>query len=325
METNRELQLIFQKRRDQAVKDLEDRRSEIYTFIPKIKSIDKQISKLGLNIAMASIKNPDQAVLEMKAIEEEIKMLQQDKDIMLTEHNIPRDFLTIHYQCDKCNDTGFLKSGKPCSCYKQELIKTSYVHSNITDVLKRENFDTYNLEVFSDEYNEEYKTSPKAHMMSVLANCESFVYDFHLKDQKNMLFYGQTGLGKTFLCNCIAKALLDKGHTVLYQTAFRIIDTISNYRFSNKKTDDMRFRYNMLINCDLLIIDDLGTEMTNTFSTTELFNVINTRLLEDRKTIISTNFTLQQLDETYSDRITSRLFGQFELIPFFGKDLRWEV
>jgi len=325
METNRELKLIFQKRKDKAIKDFEDRRSEIYTFIPKIKSIDKQINKLGLSIAMASLKNPDKAALEMKAIEEEIKMLQEDRLVLLTEKNIPRDFLTIHYQCEKCEDTGFLDNGKPCSCYKQELIKISYEHSNITDVLNRENFDTFNLNIFSEEYNEQFKSSPKDNMMSVLANCESFVYDFETIDQKNLLFYGQTGLGKTFLCNCIAKALLDKGHTVLYQTSFRIIDTISNYRFSNKKTESMRAKYNMLINCDLLIIDDLGTEMSNTFTTTEIFNIINTRLLEDRKTIISTNFTPQQLSETYSDRITSRLFGYFEFIPFFGKDLRWEI
>lgn len=325
MSTTRELKLIFQKRKDKAIRDLEDRRNEIYTFIPSIKSIDKQISKLGLSIAMASLKNPETAVMEMKAIEQEIKTLQEDKLVLLTEKNIPRDFLSIHYQCEKCEDTGFLDTGKPCSCYKQEQIKISYQHSNITDVLDRENFDSFNLDVFSTEYDEAYKSSPKEHMMSVLSNCESFVYDFDVKNQKNMLFFGQTGLGKTFLCNCIAKALLDKGHTVLYQTSFRIIDTISNYRFSNKKTDDMRFKYNMLINCDLLIIDDLGTEMTNTFTTTELFNIINTRLLEDKKTIISTNFTPQQLSETYSDRITSRLFGQFEFIPFFGKDLRWEV
>lgn len=325
MSTTRELKVVFQKRRDKAIRELENRRSEIYTFIPEIKSIDKQINKLGLSIAMASIKNPYQATLEMKAIEHEIKTLLEDKLVLLTEKKIPRDFLTVDFKCKICDDTGFLKTGKPCSCYKQEQIKISYEHSNITAVLDRENFDTFNLDIFSTEYNAAYKTTPKEHMMTVLANCESFVYDFEKKNQNNMLFFGQTGLGKTFLCNCIAKALLDKGHTVLYQTSFRIIDTISNYRFSNKKTPDMRFKYNMLINCDLLIVDDLGTEMTNTFSTTELFNIINTRLLEDKKTIISTNYTPQQLSETYSERITSRLFGQFEFVAFFGKDLRWEV
>jgi DNA replication protein DnaC len=190
-------------------------------------------------------------------------------------------------------------------------------------VLDRENFSTFNIEIFSDDYSEEYKTTPKQNMLAVYNTCLNFVDQFSAKNHQNLLFYGKTGLGKTFLCNCIAKSLLDSGYTVIYQTSFRIIDIISNYRFSSKKTDEMRFKYNMLLNCDLLIIDDLGTEMINSFSTTEIFNIINTRLLENKKTIISTNFTLEQLRENYLDRITSRLFGQYELIRFIGKDLRW--
>ncbi len=319
---NRELKLIFQKRRDKAQRDLDNRRHEIYEGLPKIREIDKYINKLGLGIAMAAIKNPETAKLEMKAIEEEIKMLKRERAIVLTEHNIPHDYLQPHFQCSKCEDTGFVDS-KPCSCYKQEMIKYSYKHSNITDVLDRENFNSFDLNIFSDEYNETYKTSPRQHMKEVLSLAESFVHNFD-NSRNNLLFYGQTGLGKTFLCNCIAKSLLDKNHTVLYQTAFRIIDTISHYRFSNKKTPEMRFQYDMLISCDLLIIDDLGTEMINSFSTTELFNIVNSRLLEDKKTIISTNFTPMQLSENYSERITSRLFGNYEFIAFYGKDLRWE-
>lgn len=319
---NRELKLIFQKRRDKAKLDYEDRKQEIYEAIPKIKDIDSHISKLGLSIAMAALKNPDKAQLEMQAIEEEIKVLKRERAILLTEHNIPHNYLEIHYMCEKCEDTGFL-SNQPCTCYKKEMIKYSYKHSNITDVLTRENFDTFNINIFSDEYSDAYKTSPKNHMKEVLSKCEAFVHNFD-QIRGNLLFYGQTGLGKTFLCNCIAKSLLDRNYTVLYQTSFRIIDTISHYRFSNPKTNEMKFQYDMLISCDLLIIDDLGTEMINSFSTTEIFNIINTRLLEDKKTIISTNFTPQQLSESYSDRITSRLFGHYEFIPFFGRDLRWE-
>lgn len=320
---NRELKLLFQKRRDQAKHDHEERKLEIYEAIPKIRSIDQQISKLGLNIAMAAIKSPEDAKLEIKAIEEEIKMLQQDKLIALTEHQIPLDYLDIHYSCDKCEDTGFIGS-QQCTCYKKELIKASYEHSNITDVLERENFSTFDINVFSEEYSESFKKSPREHMSRVLETCLHFVENFDEKNHQNMMFYGQTGLGKTFLCNCIAKSLLDSGYTVLYQTSFRIIDVISQYRFSNPKSDDMRFKYNMLLNCDLLIIDDLGTEMINSFSTTEIFNIVNTRLLEDKKTIISTNFEVDQLTDHYSERITSRLFGHYEFIPFFGRDLRWQ-
>lgn len=325
MENNQALKVIFQKRRDQAKKALEERKEEIYAFIPKIKSIENQIRKMGLKVAMAAIKEPDQAAMELKIIEEEVKVLQREKAILLTEHNIPIDYLEVHYACKDCNDTGFLNNGKQCHCYKQEIIKQSYKFSNITDVLDRENFSTFDLQVFSDEYNESLSRSPRDHMREVLSRALNFAETFEVNNQANLLFYGQTGLGKTFLCNCIAKYLLDSGQTVLYQTAFRIIDTISNYRFNNRKTDRMRFEYNLLIECDLLIIDDLGTEMINSFSNTELFNIINSRLLNDKKTIISTNFTPKQITENYSDRIASRLFGHYDFIPFVGKDLRWEI
>lgn len=319
---NRKLKLIFQQRRDQAHHDLENRRREIYEAVPAIRSIDQQINKLGLSIAMAALKNPENAELEMKAIEAEIKTLKQDKLILLTDMNIPHDYLELKYQCDQCEDTGFL-NGTPCACYKKELIKVSYETANISKVLERENFSTFDINIFSDEFDENFKTTPRAHMKETLSLCESFVFNFEQPNRQNFVFYGQTGLGKTFLCNCIAKALLDKNHTVIYQTAFRIIDIISQYRFSNQKTESMRLAYEMLLSCDLLIIDDLGTEMINSFSTTELFNIINTRLLHEKKTIISTNFTPQQMTEVYSDRITSRLFGGYDFIAFFGKDLRW--
>lgn len=325
MKNNQQLKVVFQKRRDKAVRDLEERKNEIYTFIPKVKVIDNQIKKMGLKVAMATLQDPEKAALDLKIIEEEIKVLKRNQAIMMTEHNIPHDYLELHYQCENCKDTGFLNNGKQCHCYKQEVIKQSYKHSNITDVLLKENFKSFNLDVFSDDYREDLQSSPKTHMAEVRDLALEFVHNFDKHDNQNLMFYGSTGLGKTFLCNCIAKALLDTGHTVLYQTAFRIIDTISNYRFTNPKTDTMRFNYNLLITCDLLIIDDLGTEMINSFTTTEIFNIVNTRLLENKKTLISTNFTPQQFKESYSDRIASRVFGYYKLIPFVGQDLRWEV
>lgn len=324
MEAQKNLKIIFQQRRDQAIIDRDERKKEIYTFIPKIQAIDLQIKKMGLKVAMASLRDPADAAMELKIIEEEIKVLQRDKAILLTEHNIPHDYLDVHYLCRDCEDTGFQENGKKCHCYKQEIIKQSYKFSNITEILKDENFENFKFDIFSEDFDDMLQKSPRAHMMEVYERSRIFVNQF--TDHKdNFFFYGHTGLGKTYLCNCIAKALLDQGHTVLYQTAFRIIDTISNYRFTPKKTDEMRFNYNLLITCDLLIIDDLGTEMINSFSNTELFNIVNTRLLEGKSTIISTNFAPAQIAENYSDRIASRLFGHYEFVPFVGKDLRWEI
>ena len=323
MSTN--IKYAFQKKRDKAKHDLEERKLEIYTFIPRIKDIEEIIRKKGLEIAKAIIKDPINAGISLNNIKNQMNKLRQEKAFLLTEHNIPIDYLEIHFKCKSCNDTGFLKNGSKCHCYVQEKIKLHYKYCNLTDILEKENFNTFDINIFSEEYDESIKSSPKEYMISVLATCESFVYDFKKQDKKNMIFIGSTGLGKTFLCNCIAKALLDKGITVLYQTAFRIIDTISTYRFSSKKTAEMKFNYDLLIECDLLIIDDLGTEMMNSFTNIEFFNIINTRLLENKKTLISTNFSPSQIQENYSDRVSSRIFGYYEFVQFAGKDLRWET
>ncbi len=324
MSSSVELRYKFQKKRDKAKRDLDDRKNEIFTFIPRIKAIEKEINRLGLNIAKAVILDANKSGDELSKIKHKMKLLKQEEAVLLTEHNVPMDYLTLHFACAKCSDTGFMENGMMCNCYKQEMITAHYKHSNLTEVINNENFSTFNIEIFSDEYNEDLKKSTREHMISVLATCESFVYNFEQKKQKNLIFYGSTGLGKTFLCNCIAKALLDKGVTVLYQTAFRIVDTISSYRFAPKKTAQMKENYELLITCDLLIIDDLGTEMINSFTNTEIFNIINTRLLENRKTIISTNFSPMQVKENYSDRVSSRIFGHYEFVAFSGKDLRWE-
>ena len=161
-------------------------------------------------------------------------------------------------------------------------------------------------------------------IITIKTKCIEFVNNFDNPDTKNLLFTGNTGLGKTFMCNCIAKSLLDKGHLVIYQTAFKMFEIIEEYKFHNINNSISKENYNNLFECDLLIIDDLGTELTNTFTVSELFMILNTRLLNKKKTIISTNFSLSKLAETYTERISSRIFDKFTLVKFVGKDLRWE-
>ena len=155
--------------------------------------------------------------------------------------------------------------------------------------------------------------------------CEKFVLDFNKENDENLLFYGSTGLGKTFMSNCIAKSLLDKGYVVIYQTSFKILEIIQDYKFrkdtNNKLSDE---DYKNLFDCDLLIIDDLGTELNNSFTSGEIFNIVNTRLVSGKKTIISTNLSPYQLGKTYTQRILSRILDKFKLIKFIGTDLRWE-
>lgn len=216
-----------------------------------------------------------------------------------------------------------------CNCLKQKLFNELYNKSNIGN-LDSEDFSHFKFDLYSDKVDPVlYKSSisPRENMKIIYNICLDFVKNFSQKDCKDLLFTGNTGLGKTFLSNCIAKETMKNGGTVLYQTAPVLLDSIIDYRF-NKKNISTDF-YDNLLDVDLLIIDDLGTEALNSMKFTELFNIINTRVLNKNKkiskTIISTNLTLQDLFNTYDERIVSRLVGYYNICKFFGEDIRFKI
>ncbi|WP_432405797.1 ATP-binding protein [Wukongibacter sp. M2B1] len=321
----RQILLEYEKRRDRAEKELEYRQDEVYKIIPRLKKIDDEIAKVGIKLSRAILQNPSNYEVEVAKIREHTEKLKQEKAVLLTENNIPLSFLEINYTCNLCKDTGFVSSGMKCKCFKQRLIDRAYDMSNISHSLENENFQTFNIEIFSDDKFEDEELTPKENMVNISSVAESFVINFDKNNGENLLFYGTTGLGKTFLCNCIAKALLDKGKIVVYQTAFKILEILEEYKFNRDKSPEIRESYNLLFDCDLLIMDDLGTELTNTFTNVELFNIINTRLIANKKTIVSTNNSPLEIAEKYSDRIYSRIFGEFTILKFYGPDLRWET
>ena len=243
--------------------------------------------------------------------------------------NLPDDYILPHYECSLCNDTGYITnpdySTSMCSCLKQKIFDIEYNKSNISN-LKTQNFDKFSDILYSDEINEEkYKMniSPRENIKKIKEICFGFINNFDDVEEKNLLFTGNTGLGKTFLSSCIANELIKKNKNVLYQTAPIMLDTIIDYRFNKGNID--KNTYDNLLNVDLLIIDDLGTECMNNMKFTELFNIINSRLLNQvkiTKTIISTNLSLRNLYDTYDERIVSRIIGNYNLCYFFGDDIR---
>lgn len=320
----RDIQFAYQQKRDRARYDQERRQNEIYSRVPQIRSIDEEISKTGLKLSKLVLYghvDPEKAIHEL---EETLKKLKNERAFLMTEHNFPLDYAQMRYDCGLCSDTGYLPDGKLCKCYRQQLIEYAYDMSNLKGVLGRENFSTFDITRFSEEAYKNESLSPRENMRDILSISEGFVHEFG-KRYANLLFYGATGLGKTFLCHAVAKALLDKGHTVIYQTAFGLIKLLEKYTFSETGRAEATEAYQMLFESDLLILDDLGTEMVNTFTNTEIFNLVNTRLLRQKPMILSTNLTPLQLRETYSERVASRLFGEFRFLYFYGKDLRWEV
>ena len=194
--------------------------------------------------------------------------------------------------------------------------------ANIHDVLKRENFDTFDIRYYSDTKNRSLGVSPRENIQAVLSTCHDFIDHFD-EQSRNLLFYGDTGVGKTFLTNCIARELLDASHTVIYLTAFHLVDILQNNTFGNDDMDDSdENMFHYILDCDLLIIDDLGTELNNAFITSQLFLCINERLLARKSTIISTNLSLDELQNEYSERIFSRLVSNYEIMLILGDDIR---
>lgn len=320
----REILISYQKKRDKAESDLELRKNDVYSQIPEFKKLDDEISKVGLQLAKLVLQNPsnrENIILESKKKMDELK---SQKKELLTKYKVPNGYLEIQHDCNICKDKGFLDNGHKCNCLKQEIINEAYKMSNISRMLEKENFTTLDTSIFSSEKDPESNISPQQNMLQIVSICESFILDFDKDNGENLLFYGDTGLGKTFMCNCIAKSLLDKGHLVIYQTAFKMFEIIEDYKFKNADSNISKENYENLFDCDLLIIDDLGTELTNSFTNSELFNILNTRLLSGKKTIISTNLSPMQLGSNYAQRIFSRIFDRFKMVKFIGKDLRWE-
>lgn len=318
----------YERKRLFAEKDLEKRKEKLYKDKPRLQEIDDELSKLGISTAKALIVSNSSKLLE--ELNSNVDKLKKEKSEILKNLNLPSDYLLPNYSCKICNDTGYIQdnyNSTMCNCLKQEIYNIEYNKSNIAN-LETQNFDNFSLEKYSDKVDKEKynsEISPRENISLIKDICLKFIDNFDDPKEKNLLFTGNTGLGKTFLSSCIAKEMIQKDKTVLYQTAPIMLDTIIDYKFNKNTSSDLT--YKNLLDVDLLIIDDLGTESLNNVKFTELFNIINTRLLNQNnkclKTIISTNLSLPILNKTYGERIISRLIGDYNICRFFGEDIRF--
>ena len=320
----KELSIEYERKRDRQIRDQKLRIEKVYKKVPAIKRIDEDIFKTGLSMSKYIIGNPDNYKDSMEEAKSKIESLKMEKAYLMTESNIPADYMDIIYDCKTCKDTGYLDNGKQCNCLKQALVSRAYQMSNLENVLQKENFKNFNIDIFRDEPFENEIMTPRENMMDIVGIAEGFINNFNENNGDNLLFYGTTGLGKTFLCNCIAKSLLDKNRIVIYQTAFTILEIIEKHRFGRGNKEFNDYQYGLLFEADLLVIDDLGTEVANTFTNAEIFNIVNTRIISGKKTLISTNLTPKEISETYTDRVFSRILDKFIPLKFYGYDLRWE-
>lgn len=297
---------------------LEERRKEIYARLPVVKQLEAEIAERSVACAKKLLEG-DKGVLDR--LKEDLRDLREQKALIIRAAGYPDDYLELHYRCPDCRDTG-LVDGRKCHCFLQAQMKLLHAQSNLEDVLERENFKALSYEYYDDtEILPQLGITNAAYMRRVVAGCKEFVRDFD-KKHDNLLFTGSTGVGKTFLTNCIARELMDDFHSVIYLTASDLFDVFSRNKFDYDNAEDMKDMYRFILDCDLLIIDDLGTELNNSFTSSQLFYCINERMNMSRSTIISTNLTLARLRDSYTDRVTSRIMSGYRIIPLYGGDIR---
>ena len=246
-----------------------------------------------------------------------------ERRALLKEHGFPEDYLEPVYTCPDCRDTGLI-DGKHCHCFDREVVRLFYTQSGLEEVLRKENFGTLDMKYYpSDVADPSTGRTARDTMASVVSACKSFA-DRYPEESGFLLLYGMAGLGKTFLTHCIAKQLIDNGLSVIYYSAGELFEALAGMQFEREDEDTSlsRVDWNYLRQCDLLIIDDLGTELMNSFTASVFFRLLNERLSANRGMVISTNLTPAQLSEVYTERIYSRIVERFTILHVIGKDIR---
>ena len=295
---------------------LRRRFEEVYKNLPEVKELDNRISALSLEKARSLLSGNDDALLSLKTGLQEISYRKQQ---ILEEAGYPADYLELRYTCPDCQDTGYINN-KKCHCFKKAIIDFLYTQSNLQEILEKENFETCSLEYYSSNHIDPLTgRSSLSAMKTALASCRSFVDNFS-DEFNNILLYGDTGVGKTFLSHCIAKELIEQSCSVIYFTASQLFDIFAKNRFEKDPAAELDYEH--IYDCDLLIIDDLGTEFSNSFTISQLFICLNERILRRKSTIISTNLGLDDLKNLYSERVFSRITSNYTVLRLTGDDIR---
>lgn len=310
--TNTQYDRIFrqyEEKQRQSRLEMQRRRDYVYEHLPKYRELEDETASLSVAQGKKLLFG-DEAALEK--LRKSLADLKKQKKQLLTEAGLSADYLEPIYSCPDCRDTGYIDREK-CHCLRQAEISLLYEQSGLQEILANNNFSLLSYEYHSGE--------DLLHFEKAVENCKNFIKNFD-SDYHNLFFYGTVGTGKSFLSCCVAKELMDQGHSVIYFGATGLFDLLSNAAFHTKDREERQNAYSDLYRCDLLIIDDLGTELTNQFTSSQLFSLLNERHLGKKSTLISTNFTLAQLRDRYSDRIFSRITSNFEVCRLAGEDIR---
>ena len=301
-------------------KEMQRRREdEVREKAPEFAQVEKQLASGGLALAKCVLDGTN----NFESIKAYIEDAQNKKKIILKKLNLPSDYLDEIYSCKKCRDTGFDENGRRCECLKKMISKYVGVNSNLTESMKNQTFESFDFSLF--------ETQPDVKGKSVLDFAKkSFdiarkFADTFDETHDNLFIYGKAGAGKTYLSSCIVNRALQRGYSVYYQSAFNLLDMCEKLkfgRFDEEDAADADYAIKYAYNVDLLVIDDLGTEFITPYSSAALFDIINSRLVSKKSTVISSNFDTDKINNEYGARLASRISGDYTKIPFPGMDLR---
>ena len=306
---------VLSKRRQKAFYDAEKRRDEIYKKLPRVREIERLLTRTGIAAAKAVLNGGDTKTELIKLRDENLK-LQGELRVLLTKNGYKPEDLEEQYKCPMCSDKGYI-DGKMCGCTKKLLRDIAFRELNALSPLSLSSFETFNLNYYSNKPDKNGNI-PHTRLEKIYNFCRDYAEKFGDMND-SMLMEGGTGLGKTHLSLAIARRVIERGYGVIYCSAPNILAVLEKEHFSR---DSSRPTQRHLEECDLLILDDLGTEFSTQFTTSTIYNIINTRLSRDKATIVNTNLSLYELKKIYSERLVSRMIGDHIYLEFIGEDVR---
>lgn len=314
----KEANRVLEDYRAQSKKDLDDRYAEIFEKIDGYHNLFIERNKIGYAYIQQAMSGKD----SLEDYENKIKSLEEKMHKMLILKGYPSDFLQLKHHCDKCKDTG-VYDGKICSCKKTLMVNIAREKSMLNEQMSTQNFDNFDLNVFDTKINPTFKISQREYM----ENIRNYLYDYstnYTEKDKSILLYGPVGVGKTYMLSSVAREIINRGYSVVYMSAMQLLKKLFSIRYKNFNDQPQLEVEEILYDCDVLMIDDLGTENSSDTNISLLFDLLNYRIQQQKTTMISTNISLDDLSEQYDARIASRIKGEFMPIQFFGRDIREE-